>query len=173
MSWMTIIAIIAAGAATAAAVAAYAQRAPSGQPATSNGPAMAPAHVPAMLSAAEAHAKASRREIVLVDVRTPQEWQQTGMPASAHAVTMHQDGAAMLAALDKLLGNDRSKPLAIICRTGNRTAMLQAQLAQVGFTNVFNVAEGVAGSRHGVGWLKAGLPVRPGAAPGNPVIAAQ
>lgn len=172
MSWMMIIVLAVVAAVLVAAAGAYAQRAPAGTAAPSA--SAAPVSADGTLSAADAHAKASKGEIVLVDVRTPQEWQQTGLPASAHAVTMHQDGRAMLAALDKLVGNDRSKPLAIICRTGNRTSSLLPQLQQMGYTNVTHVGEGMAGSRHGQGWLKAGLPTRPGtAADKPPVVASQ
>ena len=112
--------------------------------------------------ATEAHAKAVAGEVVLVDVRTPDEWRETGLPASGHAITMHQEARGLLAGLDKAMGGDRSKPLAIICRTGNRTTMLQAELKKVGYTNVINVAEGMAGGPNGTGWVKSGLPTRPG-----------
>jgi rhodanese-related sulfurtransferase len=126
-----------------------------------------------LLSPAEAHAKAVAGEIVLVDVRTADEWKETGLPASAHAITMHQDGRTLVAELDRVLGGDRNKPLAIICRTGNRTSHLQAALKAAGYGNVFNVAEGMAGGPYGRGWLKAGLPTRPGSGPQSPVPAAR
>lgn len=170
MSWMTLLSIVAVGAGLVAAAVAFTQRAPASAEASASS---ASAQAPDVISATEAHQKASRGHLVLVDVRTPQEWLQTGVPASAHAVTMNQDGATMLAAIDKLVGNDRGRPLAIICRTGNRTGSLLPQLRRAGFTNVTHVGEGVAGSRHGAGWLKAGLPMRPGTAPGKPVIASQ
>lgn len=113
-----------------------------------------------IMSAADAHAKAAKGEITLVDVRTPDEWKQTGVPASAHTITMHQPGPQLLQQLDAALGGDRSKPLAIICRTGNRTGSLAGPLQKAGYTNVIDVSEGVAGSRAGQGWFKAGLPVR-------------
>lgn len=113
-----------------------------------------------VMSAAEAHAKAEKGEITLVDVRTPDEWKQTGVPASAYTVTMHQPGPQLLKQLDDVLGGDRSKPLAIICRTGNRTGSLAGPLEQAGYKTVINVAEGMAGGRNGSGWMKAGLPVR-------------
>ena len=113
-----------------------------------------------LMSAAEAHEKATKGEITLVDVRTPDEWKQTGVPASAHAITMHQDGPKLLAELDRVLGGDRSKPLAIICRTGNRTGSLAGPLQKAGYARVIDVSEGVSGSRAGQGWFKAGLPVR-------------
>lgn len=108
----------------------------------------------------EAHEKAVKGEIVLVDVRTPDEWKQTGLPASGHAITMHQQGPDFLRQLDQALGGDRSKPLAVICRTGNRTGSLVAPLEKVGYTRVINVAEGMVGGRYGPGWIKAGLPIR-------------
>lgn len=160
MTWLSAIIACVLVAAGAAAIA-FAQRAGSG--AGTGGAVMTPA---------EAHARAMKGEIVLVDIRTPQEWRETGIPASAHAITMNQDGRALMAALDKAMGSDRSKPLAIICRTGNRSSMLAPQLKAQGFGNVIDVAEGLAGGRNGPGWLKAGLPLRPASASG-PVLAAQ
>jgi rhodanese-related sulfurtransferase len=127
-----------------------------------------------VVSPGDAHAQATAGKLVLIDVRTPQEWRETGVPASAHAVTMHQDPKVFLDTLAKLTGGDKSKAIAIICRTGNRTTSLQGQLKQVGFTNVLNVVEGVVGGRNGPGWQKAGLPMRPGGdATKPPVVAAQ
>ncbi|MCB1528088.1 MAG: rhodanese-like domain-containing protein [Hyphomicrobiaceae bacterium] len=120
-----------------------------------------------LMSPKEANDKAMSGEVVLVDVRTPQEWQQTGLPASGYAITMHQAGPEFMKQLDAALGGDRSKPLAIICRTGNRTSKLVGPLEQAGYTHVINVAEGMVGGRYGPGWIKTGLPLRkyaPGAA---------
>ena len=52
-----------------------------------------------------------------------------------------------------------SDPIALICRTGNRTTQVQRYLQGQGFTNVYNVKEGMAGSGAGPGWIKRGLPV--------------
>jgi rhodanese-related sulfurtransferase len=113
-----------------------------------------------LMTAADAHRKALAGEIVFVDIRTPDEWRETGVPASATPITMHQDAPKLLAALDKATGGDKSKPLALICRTGNRTSFLQAELKKAGYSQVINVAEGVAGGPYGKGWLKAGLPLK-------------
>jgi len=120
----------------------------------------APVAAGEVMTPAEAHEKALKGEIVLVDVRTPDEWKQTGLPASGHAITMHQQGPDFVQQLDAALGGDRSKPLAVICRTGNRTGSLVAPLEKAGYTRVINVAEGMVGGRYGPGWIKTGLPVR-------------
>ena len=56
-------------------------------------------------------------------------------------------------------GKIENAPIALICRTGNRTTQVQRYLQSQGFTNVYNVKEGMAGSGAGPGWLKRGLPV--------------
>lgn len=121
-----------------------------------------------VLAASVAHAKAQAGEIVLVDIRTPEEWRETGVPASAHAITMHQDPQAFVRQLVAAMGGDRNRQVALICRTGNRSSSMQAALVKAGFTDVVDVAEGVAGSSYGRGWLKAGLPARPGSQAGSP-----
>ena len=120
----------------------------------------------AQIKPAEAHAKALAGELVLVDVRTPNEWLETGIPSSAHSITMHQDPNRFLTEILDKMDGDKTRTLAIICRTGARTTMLQGQLAQIGFTNVLNVAEGMLGGFAGPGWRKTGLPTR---MPGEPV----
>jgi rhodanese-related sulfurtransferase len=114
----------------------------------------------AIMAPAEAHAKAISGDVVLVDIRTPEEWRQTGIPASAEAITMHQDAPKFLAALDKATGGDKTKPVALICRTGSRSAFLQAELKKAGYSRVINVAEGVVGGPAGQGWAKSGLPLK-------------
>ena len=118
-----------------------------------------------VISAADAHAKALTGQLVLVDIRRPEEWAETGLPSTAHAVTMHQDRPAFLAALKAAMGGNTTRPLAIICHSGTRTSSIYDDLRQAGFPNLINVAEGMGGGAFGPGWLKAGLPVRATTAP--------
>lgn len=113
-----------------------------------------------VMSVQAAHTKASAGEIVLVDVRYPREWRKTGLPASGHAITMHQEGAVFISALKAAVKGDTSKPVAVICATGGRTTYLQGVLRNNGFQNPINVGAGMLGSKHGVGWLEARLPTR-------------
>lgn len=118
------------------------------------------ADIPTMAAPA-AHAKATAGELLLVDVRTPDEWKSTGVPKSAHAITMHQKPEDFLAQLRAATGGNPNKTVAIICRTGNRTSALAEPLTRAGFPNVVNVIEGVVGGPRGTGWMKRGLPMRP------------
>lgn len=126
-----------------------------------------------VMSASDAHKLAADGKLVLVDVRTPEEWRETGVPASAHAISMHQAGPEFVRQLDAALGGDRSKPLAIICRTGNRTSSIVAPLEKAGYARVIDVSEGMAGGRNGKGWLKTGLPIRTWAAGQTAPVAAR
>ncbi|MBY0430705.1 MAG: hypothetical protein K2Q10_05875, partial [Rhodospirillales bacterium] len=58
-------------------------------------------------------------------------------------------------------GGDKDKPIALICRSGNRSTKAAELLAAQGFTRLYNVREGVEGGGAGPGWLKRGLPVKP------------
>lgn len=113
------------------------------------------------LTAPEAAAAVAAGKITLIDIRTPPEWKETGVAKGAQLINMlHPQGAPGFtnALLEKVKG-DKNAPIALICRTGNRTTQVQRYLQSQGFTQVYNVREGMAGSGAGPGWLKRGLPV--------------
>ncbi|MFN3577604.1 MAG: rhodanese-like domain-containing protein [Tabrizicola sp.] len=112
------------------------------------------------LDAAEAYRRAEAGEVLLVDIRTPEEWARTGSPAPAHRLDMRRQD--FLAALSDLTGGDPARPIALICATGGRSARLARALEQAGFSKVFDVAEGMLGSSAGPGWIARGLPRVPG-----------
>jgi len=112
------------------------------------------------MSAPEALEAARAGKITLIDIRTPAEWKQTGVAAGATRINMiHPQGAAgFLNEVLAKVGADKAAPIALICRTGNRTTQVQKFLRAQGFTQVYNVTEGMAGSRAGPGWLARKLP---------------
>jgi len=115
----------------------------------------------ATLAAPAAFDQAKAGSITLIDIRTPGEWRQTGVAAGAVAINM-QDPQGAEGFADKVLAQvkgDRGAPIALICRTGNRSAYMQQTLQGLGFTRVYNVNEGMGGSAAGPGWIKRGLPV--------------
>jgi rhodanese-related sulfurtransferase len=57
------------------------------------------------------------------------------------------------------VNGDKDAPIAIICRTGNRTTYTQRALQEIGFSHVYNVKEGMSDSGAGPGWVRRGLPV--------------
>ncbi len=113
------------------------------------------------IDAPEAYEAVKNGQLTLIDIRTPPEWRQTGVaPGAARINMIHPQGAAGF--LNEVLvkvGGDKTAPIALICRTGNRTTQVQRFLLGQGFTQVYNVSEGMAGSRAGPGWLARKLPV--------------
>lgn len=115
------------------------------------------------ITAPEAHRLAQAGKITLIDIRTPPEWRQTGIAQGAERVDMrHPRGPdGFVEEVLSRVGDDRNAPIALICRTGNRTTHMQRLLQERGFTRVYNVKEGIVGSAAGPGWIRRGLPVVP------------
>jgi rhodanese-related sulfurtransferase len=113
------------------------------------------------LSAPEAQTRAEAGQLVLIDIRRPGEWRETGVAEGATRIDMlHPKGAeGFVQAVLERVGGDRNAPVALICRTGNRSTQVQRYLLGQGFTRVYNVREGMAGSAAGPGWLRRGLPI--------------
>ncbi|MEW6120370.1 MAG: rhodanese-like domain-containing protein [Pseudomonadota bacterium] len=113
------------------------------------------------IDAPAAFAQSQSGALTLIDIRRPDEWKQTGVAKGALEINMaHPQGTAgFVKQVEAELRGDRTAPIALICRTGNRTTQMQQALVEAGFTNVVNVKEGMAGSGAGPGWLARGLPV--------------
>jgi rhodanese-related sulfurtransferase len=115
------------------------------------------------LSAPDALYQAEAGKLTLIDIRTPQEWHQTGVARGAQRLDMRHPGGPegfVTGVLDRV-GGDRATPIGLICRTGNRSGHVQRLLLDNGFTQVFNIREGMVGSSAGPGWIRRGLPVEP------------
>ncbi len=114
-----------------------------------------------IIAADEAAKRAGSGDLTVVDVRSPQEWRQTGVPKGSRPVTIHNPGgiAAFVEEMKSTVGGDLEKPVALICARGNRSTMAFRALEKAGFTHLLNIKEGMLGSDYGPGWLRRGLPV--------------
>jgi rhodanese-related sulfurtransferase len=115
---------------------------------------------PAILSPRAAHAAAGAGDVVLIDIRTADEWRTSGVPVNGYAISMHQAPDAFFKELAAATGGSKSKPVALICASGNRSAALIGQIKQAGYASVIDVSEGMTGGPRGAGWIRSGLPVR-------------
>ncbi|MCP4561585.1 MAG: rhodanese-like domain-containing protein [Bosea sp.] len=109
------------------------------------------------LSVREAHEAAKAGKLVLVDIRTPEEWADTGVPEGA--VKLDMTGSAFEVRLAALKLDHPGKPIALICRTGSRTSTLQKKLVGRGWKELVDVRGGLLGNPRDKGWLAEGLPV--------------
>lgn len=96
------------------------------------------------------------RGVPLYDVRRPEEWRQTGVIAGSQKLTWVDGSGRPTREFYTTFLRDvpKDQPVAVICRTGNRTAHLARELMERhGYTQVHNVTHGIKG------WLAKGLPV--------------
>lgn len=113
------------------------------------------------IGAPEAHRRVQTGELTLIDIRRPEEWRQTGVAQGAARINMLHPGGMQgfaNAVLQQVNGN-LDAPIGIICRTGNRTTQMQQHLQAAGFSQIYNIKEGMVGSAAGPGWIRQGLPV--------------
>ena len=110
-----------------------------------------------ILSAPEAQAKLAAGDMVLLDIRSPQEWRETGLAEGAWPVSMHApDFGARLQAILKEVPADR---VGLICATGGRTGHVTNILRQNGIEGVIDVSEGMMGNPRGPGWIAREMPI--------------
>lgn len=110
------------------------------------------------LSVQDAHRQAVAGDVLLLDIRTPKEWQSTGVGEGAQSLDMRRDD--FIPALTQFVKGDKGAAIALICARGVRSARLSNRLTEAGFTNIIDVPEGMLGSAAGPGWVRTGLPVR-------------
>lgn len=112
---------------------------------------------PLIMSATEAASAVASEEMILIDIRSPGEWAQTGVARGAIALTMHSpDFPQKIAAI---LNGRHGKSVGLICATGGRTEHVVSILAQNGFSDVIDVSEGMFGNDRGPGWIARGMSV--------------
>jgi rhodanese-related sulfurtransferase len=94
--------------------------------------------------------------IKLIDIRRPEEWQQTGVVEGSVKSTAFNAGGQFLESFADMLEKtvQPDEEFAVICRTGNRTAALSNWLVKKGgYRNVINVRDGITA------WIEEGRPV--------------
>ena len=99
----------------------------------------------------------NRDELVLLDIRSREEWKETGVAHGAWPVSLHERSFG--ARLSQILTRHAGKPIALICATGGRSQYVQRTLLMRGIKSIIDIPEGMLGSRSGPGWIRANLPV--------------
>lgn len=92
-------------------------------------------------------ARLKAQGVPVVDIRTAGEWSESGIVPGSHLLTFfdergQSEPAAFLERLKAIAGPD--KPVAIICRSGNRTRVVSQFLSgQAGYATVYNASGGM------------------------------
>ncbi len=104
--------------------------------------------LPSLVSPREAQTRLESQEnVILLDVRTPQEWATDGHAPQAVLIPLDELQARAAAELDE------SATILVICRSGNRSRPAADLLRQMGFSRVAEVEGGMRN------WAAQGLEV--------------
>lgn len=104
--------------------------------------------LPSVVSPREAQTRLESQEnVVLLDVRTPQEWVTDGHAPQAVLIPLDELQARATAELDE------AATILVICRSGNRSRPAADLLRQMGFSHVAEVEGGMRN------WAAQGLEV--------------
>ncbi|SMX49757.1 rhodanese-like domain-containing protein [Maliponia aquimaris] len=119
-----------------------------------------PAQQGMALSAGEAFDGLLADTLSVIDVRSREEWQETGVGSGVWPISMHEDRFAERLFAAKALSGQRR--IGLICATGGRSASLLGALIRAGYSSGYaDIAEGMLGSGSGPGWIASGLPTVP------------
>ena len=99
--------------------------------------------------------KLQKEGLVVIDIRTPQEWKTTGIIKGAKKITFFSEqGQPLLADWFFEVGHlvkDKKTPFIVYCAHANRSKALGQGLESMGFEHVYELKGGIEN-----GWIKAG-----------------
>jgi len=99
--------------------------------------------------------KLQKEGLPVIDIRTPQEWNTTGIIEGANKITFFSEkGEPLLADWFFEVGHlvkDKKTPFIIYCAHASRTQALGEGLTQMGFEMVYQLKGGIEN-----GWIKVG-----------------
>ena len=92
---------------------------------------------------------ADKPEALLLDVRTPEEWNEGHLAGASHA-DYWGDEQVFQAAMDAI---PRDRPVLVYCAGGGRSGLTAKELIKAGHREVYNLENGISG------WIAEGHPV--------------
>jgi len=109
------------------------------------------------MDAPTAYSATRNDDLILLDIRSPGEWAETGIAEGAWPVTMHDPDFSTN--LQQILAAYPDRPVALICATGGRSDYVAGVLAENNIPGVIDIAEGMFGNGDAQGWIARGLPI--------------
>ncbi len=106
----------------------------------------------------------NEKKLAIIDVRTVQEWETTGVIPGSFLVNMHHADFSenpnfveeVKLTLKKI---DRDTKIAFICASGARSEIVATYFKKNNFKNIFHIPEGIVGKSND-GWLHLGFPIQ-------------
>ena len=102
-------------------------------------------------------------KLLIIDVRTIQEWKETGVIPGSILVNMHDENfyerSNFIEEILNLIGDNKATPIGVICGSGARSSLTRDALNNIGYTNVLNISQGIMG-KNKKGWIELNLPLK-------------
>ena len=83
--------------------------------------------------------KLKEKDVVLIDVRTPEEVSEGYIPGASHFIDFYSDDFQT-----KIKALDSTKTYVMYCRSGGRSGKAAQFMVDNGFTNVYNLVGGIS-----------------------------
>lgn len=80
--------------------------------------------------------KIAKKDVQLVDVRTPEEYKEGHIKGAKNIDFFSEDF------VEQFEGMDKNEPIYIYCRSGNRSAKASKKLSEAGFKNIIDLEGG-------------------------------
>ena len=113
------------------------------------------------LSLEEAYSLYEHDKIKIIDIRTLNEWNMTGVIPKSILINMHnenyQERSEFIMELKNILSKNNNN-VAIICASGARSKIVSDYLINEGYENIYNIPDGIIGKKSD-GWLFQGFPL--------------
>jgi len=112
------------------------------------------------LSVTQVQTMRQNTDTLVIDVRTPKEWQSTGIIPNSHKLVFFDsngkyDAKKWLSQMQQLRSSP-DQPVILVCQSGNRSGRVGNFLTkQLGMKNIYHLSTGIQS------WIKAGIPVTP------------
>ena len=101
-------------------------------------------------------------DILIIDIRTTNEWIMTGVIPNSILINMHdadnQERKEFLEELKKELSDNENKRISFICASGARSKIVAEFFIKEGYKNISHIPDGILGKRND-GWLFQGYPI--------------
>ncbi len=100
--------------------------------------------------------------IIILDIRTANEWKTTGIIPNSILISMHDENFLerkdFVKELKKVLSGNDDKSFALICASGSRSKVVTDFLLKEGYKNISHIPDGILGKQND-GWLFKGYPL--------------
>ena len=117
------------------------------------------------ISPTKAWINAKENKMIIIDVRTVNEWKETGIIPESMLINMHDSNFSekkdFLKEIEEVIHSQPQKQIAIICASGGRSSLTSNALISKGYKNIYNVSGGILGKNNEnlPGWLSLSLPI--------------